>query len=131
MAIAQNQALLKLCQWQLTALLGLAAIASLFSLVAFYSVLLGALVAIVPSLLFTRYAFRFAGARQARNVLRSFYLGELMRLLSCLIGFAVVFNLPIEISFISLWISFLVCLFVPVVLAGSGQLKIEPKDYPA
>ncbi len=131
MATVQNQAWFKVCQWQVSALLLLVVIAVFQSFVALYSVLFGAAVAIVPSVLFAYYAFRFGGATRVRKVLHSFYQGEALRFSSCLIGFAIVFNLPIELSFISFWTGFLVCLFVPILLAGSGQIKVQARNIQA
>jgi ATP synthase protein I len=125
MADTHNVALRTLCLWQLIVLIGLAACALVFGKVPFYSAILGAVVAIAPSLLFTRYAFRFAGAQQAHIVLRSFYFGEAVKLLSVVAGFVFVFNLPIALSMASFWTGFIVCILLPIVLAATGRIKAQ------
>ncbi|MFL0797718.1 MAG: ATP synthase subunit I [Cellvibrionaceae bacterium] len=52
----------------------------------------GGAIALVPSLLFARYAFRYMGASQAADVAKSFYLGEGIKLVVTILGFALVFK---------------------------------------
>ncbi len=59
---------------------------------AVYSGVFGGLLALVPSLLFARYAFRYMGASQATDVAKSFYLGEGIKLVVTILGFALVFK---------------------------------------
>lgn len=44
------------------------------------SALFGGLAVILPTVVFTGLAFRHAGARNARSIVRSFYLGESLKL---------------------------------------------------
>ncbi len=45
------------------------------------NVLAGGLAVVMPNALFALLAFRHAGARQAQRIVRSFYLGEALKLL--------------------------------------------------
>lgn len=55
------------------------------------SAMLGGLVAIVPSALFAKKMFRYQGARAARQIVKNFYFGEALKILSTAILFALVF----------------------------------------
>ncbi|WP_051546071.1 ATP synthase subunit I [Legionella lansingensis] len=55
------------------------------------SAVLGGMVAIIPSALFARKLFQYQGARAARQIVRSFYLGEALKLLSTIALFTLVF----------------------------------------
>jgi len=55
------------------------------------SAMLGGIVAIVPSALFAKNMFRYQGARAARQIVKSFYFGEALKILSTAILFALVF----------------------------------------
>jgi ATP synthase protein I len=57
------------------------------------SAMLGGLVAIVPSALFARKLFRYQGARAAQEIVKSFYLGEALKILSSIILFTLIFLL--------------------------------------
>lgn len=56
------------------------------------TVIAGGLIGIIPAWVFAKQAFRFAGARQARQVVRAFYLGEALKLLLTLLLFVLVFS---------------------------------------
>lgn len=56
-----------------------------------WSAVSGGLVAVIPHLYFTFYAFRFMGARSSREIARSFYRGESGKFVLTLVGFAGVF----------------------------------------
>lgn len=58
-----------------------------------YSVLLGGLISIVPGAYFARKVFAYSGARAMHNVVRSAYVGELIKLLLMGTGFALCFAL--------------------------------------
>lgn len=62
-----------------------------FDRVIAYSVLCGGLLAIVPQAYFAVLAFRWRGARSARAIARSSYVGELGKFLLSVAGFALVF----------------------------------------
>ncbi|WP_238583832.1 ATP synthase subunit I [Legionella brunensis] len=55
------------------------------------SALLGGLVAIAPSALFAQKLFRYQGARAARQIVKGFYLGEALKLVSTIALFTFVF----------------------------------------
>lgn len=55
------------------------------------SALLGGLVAIIPSALFARKLFRHQGARAAREIVKGFYIGEALKIISTIALFTFVF----------------------------------------
>jgi ATP synthase protein I len=67
-----------------------------------YSVLLGGLISIIPNAYFTRWAFRYSGARAAGDVARSFYRGEAGKFVLTVVMFAGVFILvkPLTVELI-------------------------------
>jgi len=65
---------------QLGGVLLVAGIASVFGLVSGYSALLGGLICLIPNVYFAFRAFKYRGARAARHIVRSFYLGEAVKL---------------------------------------------------
>lgn len=75
------------------AIVGLAAIVALLTggQQAAISALLGGMVAFIPSVLFTKKAFQFQGARAARLIIRNFYIGEFLKIISSIALFALVF----------------------------------------
>ena len=76
---------------QLAALALLCLVLLAFDKVRAYSVLSGGLIAILPQAYFAVLAFRWRGARSARAIARSSYLGETGKYLLSVAGFAVVF----------------------------------------
>lgn len=56
------------------------------------SALIGGLIAVIPSLIFALYAFRFAGAQAAKMVTQSFYRGQSLKLLTTFVLFIVAFK---------------------------------------
>jgi ATP synthase protein I len=58
-----------------------------------YSVLLGGLISVGPSYYFARQAFRFRGARFARQIAQAFYVGETGKFVLTASAFAAVFAL--------------------------------------
>lgn len=64
------------------------------------SYLSGGLIAVIPHLYFSVYAFRYMGARAAKDITQSFYRGEVGKYLLTLIGFAAVFIgvTPVDIA---------------------------------
>jgi ATP synthase protein I len=56
-----------------------------------YSGLCGGLIAWLPNLYFARMAFRFSGARAARQIIRSFYAGEAGKFILTAVLFALAF----------------------------------------
>jgi len=57
-----------------------------------YSAMLGALIAIIPNLIFGKKAFKYSGARQSQQVVDSFYQGEKIKILLTAILFALTFR---------------------------------------
>lgn len=64
-----------------------------------YSVLVGGAIYLIPNIYFALYAFRFRGAHAARQVLLSFYRGEMGKFLLSGVGFAIAFTLvkPLDV----------------------------------
>ena len=63
-----------------------------FGIVAYYSAVLGALLVILPQAYFSWRVFRFRGAQFSQSVLKSFYVGETVKLLMTFSGFALIFS---------------------------------------
>lgn len=57
------------------------------------SALLGGFVGFAPSLLFAINLFKKQGARAARQIVRSFYIGEFLKIISSMVLFTLVFML--------------------------------------
>ncbi|HFB63910.1 MAG TPA: F0F1 ATP synthase subunit I [Aeromonadales bacterium] len=55
------------------------------------SFFIGGMINVVPAYVFAHKAFQYAGARQARQVVRAFYLGEALKLVLTIVFFIVVF----------------------------------------
>lgn len=70
------------------------------------SAFIGGMIAVIPSLIFALYAFRFAGANSAKMVTNSFYRGQSLKLLTTFVLFIVAFKWmnviiePLMLSFI-------------------------------
>jgi ATP synthase protein I len=62
-----------------------------FGRVAAYSGFVGGLIAWLPNIYFSYKAFRYSGARAARDIVRSFYAGEAGKLILTALLFAVAF----------------------------------------
>lgn len=88
--------------------------------VAGYSALLGGLIAWLPNLYFAHKAFRFSGARAAREIVRSFYAGEAGKLILTFVLFALTFAgvKPLEAPalFGSYLLTLLVSWFAPLLI---------------
>ncbi|WP_051326742.1 MULTISPECIES: ATP synthase subunit I [Aliagarivorans] len=70
------------------------------------SVLLGGLIFLLPNALFTAMAFLFVGARQGKNVVLSFYLGEVLKLTLVSMLFVMAFAL-LEVVPLALLLGFI------------------------
>ena len=55
-----------------------------------YSLLLGGLVAVVPQAYFAVKVFRYSGARSARQIARSSYVGEVGKFALSVVGFGLI-----------------------------------------
>ena len=58
-----------------------------------YSALLGALVAIIPNAVFARRFFQYQGAQVARQIVKSFYVGEGLKIALSMLLFIMVFTI--------------------------------------
>ncbi len=85
------------------------------------SAMLGGMVAIIPSALFARKLFRYQGARAARQIVKSFYIGEAVKIASSVILFALVFIL-FKITPLAFFFTYIVVLmsywFAPLIFAN-------------
>ena len=85
------------------------------------SALLGGLVAIVPSALFAKKMFRYQGARAARQIVKNFYFGEALKILSTAILFALVF-IVYKVSPLAFFFTYIMVLmthwFAPLIFAN-------------
>jgi ATP synthase protein I len=81
----------------------------LIDIKAAYSALLGGIICVVPNTIFVWYAYRFGGARAARQITNSFYKGEALKIMFTALMFAVTFIwLPISIG--PLMTTYVLCL---------------------
>lgn len=88
-----------------------------------YSALLGGLIFLIPHGYFALKAFRYAGARSARQIMSSFYQGEAGKLILCAIFFMMVFKWIQPLDVAALFLTFAIMLvtnwLIPL-LAGSN-----------
>jgi ATP synthase protein I len=89
-----------------------------------YSVLSGGLIAVVPQAWFAARAFRWRGARCARDIARSSYAGEIGKFILSVAGFAVVFATVRPIDGLAVFAGYLVMLALQV--TGSWLLLRQP-----
>ena len=69
------------------------------------SAVLGGIIYIVPNYIFTRFAFRCMGARQAKDVITSFAVGESLKLFLTVVFFIVVLGF-IKVNYLPLYVTF-------------------------
>jgi ATP synthase protein I len=81
------------------------------------SVYLGGLIALVPNAYFAKWAFRYAGAKSAVNVARSFYRGEAGKFVLTTVLFAAVFIFIRPLNAIALFLSYIVLMALNWILA--------------
>lgn len=94
---------------ELTVGLILTVLAALISgTVAAYSMLLGGLICLLPHCYFAYRAFKFQGARAARQIVRSFYTGEAVKLVLTAAMFTVVFVAVKPLNAAVLFVGFIV-----------------------
>lgn len=89
----------------------------LADLVTAYSALLGGLVSIGPNAYFTRWAFRYSGAKAAADVARSFYRGEAGKFLLTALLFASVFALVRPLDVVVFFLAYMFMVAVNWILA--------------
>jgi len=82
------------------------------------AVVIGGLIAVIPHLYFTVFAFRYMGARATQDIARSFYRGETGKFILTLVGFACVFTGRPEIHPLGLFGGYLLMLVLQVGLVG-------------
>jgi ATP synthase protein I len=72
---------------------------------------MGGLISIVPNIYFARWAFRFSGARAARQITQSFYRGEAGKFVLTVVLFAMLFATVKPLNVVAI---FLVYMFMMV-----------------
>jgi len=82
------------------------------------AVVIGGLIAVIPHLYFTVFAFRYMGARATQDIARSFYRGETGKFILTLVGFACVFTGRPEIHPLGLFGGYLLMLVLQIGLVG-------------
>lgn len=75
--------------------------------IAAWSVLAGGLICVIPNAYFAWRAFRYRGARAAREILRSFYQGEAVKFVLTAVLFALVFVWLKPLSPLALFVGFI------------------------
>ena len=85
-----------------------------------YSVFSGGMIAILPQAYFAALAFRWRGARSARAIARSSYVGQVGKFLLSVAGFAAVFTALRPIHAPAVFAGYLVMLVIQI--AGSWLL---------
>ncbi|MDB4261496.1 ATP synthase subunit I [bacterium] len=80
-----------------------------------YSVFSGGLIAIVPQAYFAALAFRWRGARSARAMARSGYLGEVGKFVLSVAGFAAVFAVLRPIDGLAVFAGYLAMLAIHII----------------
>ena len=74
------------------------------------SAFFGALTAFVPSLIFVRKLFKYQGAQAAKKIVKSFYVGECLKLLLSIVFFAGVFALYDNIKPLAFFLTYVIML---------------------
>lgn len=69
------------------------------------SAVLGGMIYVLPNYIFTRFAFRFMGARQIKDVVASFALGESLKLFLIVVFFIAVLGF-VKVSYLPLYVTF-------------------------
>ena len=99
--------------WQLVVmLLAVGTSFMIWGVLAAQSVLFGALVAIIPNLIFALKAFQYAGAQAAKQVFNAFTSGLKLKMMFTALLFALCFKF-LELALVHFFISYCVILVVP------------------
>lgn len=69
------------------------------------SAFLGGMIYVLPNYIFTRFAFRYMGARQAKEVASSFSLGGTLKLILTVVLFIAVLSL-VDVKYLPLYLTF-------------------------
>lgn len=99
---------------QLALLVTACLVLALYNKVYAHSALAGGLVAILPQAWFASLAFRRRGARSARAIAHSSYVGEIGKFLLSVAGFAVVFAMVRPIDGLSVFAAYLAMLGIQI-----------------
>jgi ATP synthase protein I len=97
---------------QLIVLVIIVVVVSLVDVTAAYSILIGGVIQIGPHAYFTRFAFRYLGARQAPEILRAIHKGETGKLLLTAVLFALAFSFVEPLHLPGLFLSYGVMIIV-------------------
>ena len=89
-----------------------------------YSVLLGGLISALPNAFFASQAFKYQGARNAKNVVKSFMRGEIGKIVMTIALFALSFGLLPTKSELALILGFIATQFIGVV--ASMRIDFTP-----
>ena len=93
--------------------------------VAAYSALAGGFIFLLPNVYFAIKAFRYSGARAAKQIMGSFYKGEAGKLILCAVLFAIAFKSIKPIDESALFLTFAIMLvtnwLTPAVMGGKTQ----------
>lgn len=91
------------------------------------SALLGGLVAFLPYLVFANKIFKYQGARAARQIVKSFYIGEFLKIISSIVLFALVFILykVAPLAFFSTYIAVVMTHWFAPLLIDNKQNGLE------
>lgn len=112
-------------QFVMLVVIGLAFL--LKSTVASYSAFLGGLVFLLPNAYFAFKAFRYAGARAARQIISSFYQGEAGKLILSAVLFTTVFIWIQPLDVAALFLTFAIMLVInwltPLLASGRPQRR--------
>ncbi len=92
LASVNRRAVTKIVVVQAMTLLILSAIGLYWSVDVARSLFFGGVICILPGAYFSYRYFKHAGARQAQNIVRDFYWGELVKLISTIALFIVAFK---------------------------------------
>lgn len=87
-----KKGLRKLHYLQLSLILLMFAGGLISSLNTAFSALFGGLTAFIPGYIFSRTLFRYSGAKAAKKIVKSFYVGEALKILTSIVLFIIIFN---------------------------------------
>lgn len=72
-----------------------------------YSALLGGMVSVIPGQIFAYRLFKYSGAQATKQIMRSFYSGELLKILSSIFLFVIVFA-TVKVSALAFFMTFII-----------------------
>lgn len=90
-----------------------------------YSAMLGGLIFTIPNAYFAHKAFLYSGARAAQQIVKSFYMGESVKLILTAVLFTMAFVMVKPLDVLALFLTFFVLLMsnwlVPLVFSQKPQ----------